>query len=331
MTGGIYIKIDEKKLTIIIAATSQFIIQLITNMTIVSLPVLSVDLNVSAETIMWVNLIYFCSLVATCIPFAKIISQYGVMKSTRISLLGLLVSVIISVCAFNTYMLLISRMIQGLTSASLSISLYMMIVEGLKDKELGSALGIVGSAGFVGVLIAPSFMGLMVYLVNWRFAFLILVPILAILLYMIWKVKEEWCSEKMPIDNIGSLLYVLTMILFTYGITVLDERLIYFAVSIVLFAVFIRWERKAENPIYNLNLLKNIKYLIGNYAAMVLSFCSTIAITALSFHLKYILDTGTYMIGLILMIAPIIMISMSNIAGMLTNRFDPRVLSGIAM
>lgn len=88
--------------------------------------------------------------------------------------------------------------------------------------------------------------------------------------------------------------------------------------------------KKGRKPIYNLNLLKNVKYLIGNYAAMVLSFCSTIAITALSFHLKYILDTGEYMIGLILMIAPIIMISMSNIAGMLTNRFDPRVLSGVA-
>ena len=330
MLGGICIKIDEKKLTVIVAAASQFIIQLIANMTIVSLPMLSTDLGFSAETIMWVNLIYFCSLVATCIPFAKIISQYGIMKSTRISLWGLLISVIISVCAFNSYMLLISRLIQGLTSASLSISLYMMIVEDLKEKELGSALGVVGSAGFVGVLIAPSFMGLMVYLINWRFAFLILVPILCILLYLIHNVKKEWQTEKVRIDNMGSLFYVVTMILFTYGITVLDERFIYFIASLILFAVFIRWEKKAENPIYNLGLLKNIKYLIGNYAAMVLSFCSTIAITALSFHLKYILNTDEYMIGLILMVAPIIMISMSNIAGMLTNRFDPRTLSGIA-
>lgn len=330
MWGGIFIKIDEKKLIIIIAATSQLIIQLIANMTIVSLPSVSGDLNFAAEIIMWVNLVYFCSLVATCIPFARIISQYGVMKSTKISLLGLLISVIISVCAINSYMLLFSRFIQGLTSASLSISLYVMIVEELKEKELGSALGVVGSAGFIGVLAAPSFMGFMIYLLSWRFAFLILVPILCILLYMVINIKKECCSEKKPIDNIGSLLYVVTMVLFTYGITVLDERLLYFIISLIMFVIFLKWERKAENPIYNLNLLKNIKYLIGNYAAMVLSFCSTIAITTLSFHLKYVLNTEEYMVGLILMIAPIIMITFSNIAGWLTNKFDPRTLSGVA-
>lgn len=90
-------------------------------------------------------------------------------------------------------------------------------------------------------------------------------------------------------------------------------------------------KKKHPNPIYNLKLLRNIKYVIGNYAAMVTYFTTTIAITALTFHLQYILDFEEYIIGLILIISPIIMIGISGLAGRLSNKIDPRIISGIAM
>ena len=126
--------------------------------------------------------------------------------------------------------------------------------------------------------------------------------------------------------------YVLAMALFTYGVTVLDEfGSVPVIISFILFLLFIRYERKHSNPIYNLKLLRNIKYVIGNYAAMVTYFTTTIAITALTFHLLYILDFKEYIIGLILIISPIIMIGMSGLAGKLSNKIDPRIISGIAM
>ena len=177
---------NKKTLIIIIAALSQLTQQLIANMTVVALPDIIIDLNFHAGNILWVNLIYLVALVASCIPFAKIIAQFGVKRCVKISLIGLLVSVVLSVFAVDQYMLLISRLIQGLTSASLSISIYIMIVEELPEKDVGSALGIVGSSGYVGMLIAPSFMGAVTYMANWRFAFLILIPILAVQMIMIF-------------------------------------------------------------------------------------------------------------------------------------------------
>lgn len=103
--------------------------QLIANMTVVALPKISSNLNFSAETLLWVNLIYLMSFVAFSLPFAKIISQYGVKKCTKLSLYLLLISIILSVLSMNDIMFLISRLIQGFTSASLAISLYVMIVE----------------------------------------------------------------------------------------------------------------------------------------------------------------------------------------------------------
>ena len=158
-------------------------------MTVVALPEISSKLNFSAEILLWVNLIYLMSFVAFSLPFAKIISQYGVKKCTKASLFLLFVSIIISVFSMNATMFLLSRLIQGFTSASLAVSLYVMAVEEFEESEIGSALGIISSAGYVGMLIAPSFMGLVVYLSDWRLAFLILIPIIAVLLILLNKVN----------------------------------------------------------------------------------------------------------------------------------------------
>ena len=138
-------------------------------------------------------------------------------------MVGLLISVILSVIAFDQKIFLMSRLIQGFTSAILSTSIYMMIVNEFDGVQVGSALGIVGSAGYVGMLFAPSFMGFMMYLLDWKSAFLILVPIVIFEIFILRRIKTDWFGEKRPIDNNGSILYVVSMILFTYGIATLDD------------------------------------------------------------------------------------------------------------
>lgn len=272
------------------------------------------------------------SFVAFSLPFSKIISQYGVKKSTQISLILLLISIFITIFSTNDLMFLLSRLIQGFTSASLAVSLYVIVMEEFEDSQIGAALGIVSSAGYVGMLIAPSFMGLAVYLFDWKMAFLILIPIIAVLLILLNKVDFEWHTEKRPVDNKGSLIYIIIMVLFTYGMTILDDiGIVFLIISLILFVIFIKLERTASEPIFNFKLVRNVKYVIGNYAAMATYFTTTIAITSLSLHLQYVLNTEEFIVSLILLIAPIIMIGMSGLSGQLSNRIDPRLISGVAM
>lgn len=305
---------------------------MISNMTVIALPDISLELYFSADVILWINLIYLMTFVALSLPFAKIISQYGVKKCTKTSLLLLFVSLLISIFAISDHMFLLSRMLQGISAAALAISIYVMIVEEFEEQELGTALGVVASSGYIGMLIAPAFMGFMIYFASWRFAFLILIPIIIISLILLNRIEAEWASEKKPIDNIGSLIYVIMMVLFAYGLTVLDEYGIVFIIgSLILMVALFKVIKTAKEPMINLNLLKNKPYVIGNYAAMATYFTITVAITALSFHLQYIMDFEEYIVSLILIIAPIIMIGMSNISGKLSNKYDPRLISAVAM
>ncbi|MBR0372268.1 MAG: MFS transporter [Methanobrevibacter sp.] len=276
--------------------------------------------------------IYICSLVAFCIPGAKVISQYGVKKCTLYCFILLFISVLISIFAVNPYLFLLSRGIQGLSCALLSVSIYMLIVNDLEDDEVGPALGIVGSSGYIGMLIAHSFMGFTMFFTSWRTAFLIFIPIILILFFILRGVKKEWTTEKQKIDNLGSLIYVVTMGLLAYGITILDEwGIVLVIASIFLLILFVKVEKRAKHPIYNLKLLKDVRYVIGNYAAMAAYFTTTIAFNAITFYLLYIEDYSEYFIGLILLIAPIIMVGLSGFSGRLTKRVDPRIISGVAM
>lgn len=149
-------------------------------------------------------------------------------------------------------------------------------------------------------------------------------------IFILRRIKTDWFGEKRPIDNNGSILYVVSMILFTYGIATLDDYgLIYLLLSLIMIFAFVTVEKRAENPIYDLKLLKDIKYVIGNYAAFATYFTTTVAITALSFHLQIIMDLEEYIAGLVLIIAPILMIGVSGLAGRLSGKYDSRVISGI--
>ena len=330
--GDIIFKLSQKKATLIVVAVSQLIIQLIANMTVIALPDIANELNFSAEAILWVNIIYLMSFVAFSLPFAKIVSQYGVKKSTKVSLLLLFFSILISVFSINDIMFLLSRLMQGFSAAVLAISLYVIVVEEFEDSELGSALGLVSSAGYIGLLIAPVFMGLAIVALDWKWAFLMVLPIIAVLLVILNGIDYEWASEKKHIDYKGSLIYIVIMCLFTYGMTILDEfGIIFVVISFILFIILVKIEINVPEPIFNFKLLKDARYVIGNYAAMITYFTTTISIVVLSLHLQYILDIEAIFVSFILLIAPIIMVGASTFSGRLSNRIDSRLISGVAM
>ena len=330
--GDIIFKLSQKKATLIVVAVSQLIIQLIANMTVIALPDIANELNFSAEAILWVNIIYLMSFVAFSLPFAKVVSQYGVKKSTKVSLLLLFFSILISVFSINDIMFLLSRLMQGFSAAVLAISLYVIVVEEFEDSELGSALGLVSSAGYIGLLIAPVFMGLAIVALDWKWAFLMVLPIIAILLVILNGIDYEWTSEKKHIDYKGSLIHIVVMCLFTYGMTLLDEfGIIFVVISFILFIILVKVEKNVPEPIFNFKLLKDARYMIGNYAAMITYFTTTISIVVLSLHLQYILNIEAIFVSFILLIAPIIMVGASTFSGRLSNRIDSRLISGVAM
>lgn len=327
--------IDWKSQTFIVvllAALNQLSTSIVTNVVTVVLPEISMDLNINVSTLNWITIIFFMASISISIPLSKIISQYGVKKYTKIAIVSLIVGLLISAFAIHTNMFLLSRIIQGASCAVLYFSVYMMIVLEMPEEKTGRVLGIVGSSGYVGMTIAPSIAGFISYYTSWRVAFLIVVPLLIFQLFLAHYITDEWTTEKRPIDNVGSLLYVLIIVFLVYGLsTIVTKGFTYLIIFAVILIIYILYERKREFPIYNLRLLRSFKYVVGNYSSMVGYFVTFIAAYVLSMHLQIVMGVDSRTTGMLLLITPILMVIVSPYAGRLSDGHDPRVISSIAM
>lgn len=317
---------------LVIASLTQFTTSFIGSMIPVAIPLISGELNLSIEFANWITISYMIALIAVSIPLSHVISQYGVKKFTIYGVTILIIGLIMSAISFNIYFLLFSRILQGVSVAILLISIYLLVVNQIPENHLGGALGIVGSCGYIGMTSAPTISGFIVYYLSWRILFILMVLIFAIELILLFRVDREYNSERKPINIKSSFLYIVIMTLVMLGLNKITTWGIYpFAIGLILLIINLKYEYKSPNPIFNLNLFRNIKYVIGNYAGFVTYFITFIATYILNFHLQYVLGYDSRIAGMILLITPIVMVLISAPSGKLADKYDNRILAGIAM
>ena len=321
---------DQKVL--IIAALIQLTTSFIGSMIPVALPLISNELNLTIESANLISIFYMIALIAVSIPLSKVISQYGVKKCTMYALIVSSIGLLMSALSIDIYFLLLSRVIQGISVAVLLISIYMLVVNQISEENVGSALGIVGSCGYIGMTSAPTISGFIVYYLSWRLMFIIIFLVFVIETILLSRLDSEWMDEKKPMDIMGSALYITVMVLFILGLNYITTWGIYpLIASIILFIVYMRHEKKTTYPIYDLKLLKDLKYVIGNYAAFIAYFITFIATYILNFHLQYVMGFDSRITGVILLTTPLVMVLISPVAGKLSDRLDARILAGAAM
>lgn len=322
----------DKKLIIIVAALTQFTATFAGTMVSIALPDIYNEFNISMHLLNWITIAFLTVFMAVTIPLGKIISNYGLKRVTVINNVLFIVGLLISICSTDVYMLIFSRIVQAVAVAGLSISVFMMVTHEIPKKEVGQALGLVGSAGYIGLTSAPSVTGFIVHYLSWRHIFIFTIMLTFIQLILLLRVKKEWKSEKQSVDVVGTILYMASMVLFTYGLTMITENGIYTIIlSLILFAILMRLDKSKENPVINVKLLKNIEYFTGVYAAMTTYFITFIATYILNLYLQMQLNFEPHTAGLILVITPAVMVFVSPLSGRLSIKYDARSLSAIAL
>ena len=326
-------KIIEDKWVTIIGCLLLFSVQFIANMVIVALPSMSSNLHLDFEMENAINLVFLITSVSLMVPLGTYVSKYGIGRYLKISLLLMIFALLLSAFAADINMLMFSRFLQGIATAVINSSMYVIVTLQLPSDKLGSALGIMGSCGYVGLCLSNTVSGFIVYYFGWRTIFIVLIPVYVATLLILVKLDKEWYIDGIEIsDHIGSILYVMFMILFLYGITRLDNNnLEVIIASLVIFGIFVYFERHISNPRYDLRIFRNLKYLIGNYSAFVMYAMAFIASYILNFYLQYVLGYDSRWTGLFLLSTPVAVVFVSSFAGKLADRVDERVISSIAL
>ena len=310
----------ENKWVIVLGCLLLFCVQFIANMVTVALPTIEVDLNLNVEMLNAINLVFLITSVSLMLPLGKYVSKYGIGKYLKGSIVLMGVGLLLSACSTDINTLLISRIIQGVATAIINGAMYVIVAVQLPSDKLGYALGIMGSCGYIGLCLSNTISGMVV-------------PVYAITLGILIKLNKEWYTEDVrEIDHVGSILYALFMGLFLYGIVKLDNNNIFVLIlSAIILIVFLRYEKSKKPPVYDLGLLKNFQYVLGNYSAFVMYFMTFIASYILNFYLQNALGYDSRFAGLFLLATPIAVVLVSSFAGKLSDKRDERTISSIAL
>ena len=223
----------------------------------------------------------------------------------------------------------------GISIAFLNVTSMAMVVSAFEPQERGKAIGINITGVYLGLSLSPVIAGILDFQLGWRSIVLFSIPFMLIVMaILLLKVKDEWITfEGLPLDIKGSIIFVIGIVSFIYGFTRLNESIgvILTIFGIAVLALFAYVEMRTDYPVFDVKFFKNSKFLSSNFAALC-AYLATFAVTTiLNYHLQYVKGYDSQLSGIILIVAPVFQVILAPLAGGLSDKINPQILSAIGM
>lgn len=238
----------------------------------ISFPTLMKEFNVTTSTVQWMTTIYLL-VVAIIVPLSSFLKKNFSTKTLFIfANLFFIAGVLVDAIAPIFPILLLGRVIQGLGTGIALPLMFNIILENVPDSKIGLMMGIGTLITAVAPAIGPTFGGLVVSSLGWRYIFLILLPILIISFFLgIKNIQQKSQIQKSKFDFVSLILLILTFGGLIFGFSNMSNfntlTLIAFVIGILGLLGFVFRSNKLAEPIINLRVLKN-----HTFSAHVLSF-----------------------------------------------------------
>lgn len=299
----------------------------------VALPAIRDDLGASFSEMQWVIDAYALTLAATLLSAGALADRIG---RRAVFIWGLaLFTACSALCAVATFpvFLDLSRAAQGVGAAAMFASSLALLANEFQDKERGFALGVWGGVTGAALAIGPLVGGVLTDEMDWRWIFLVNLPIGGLLIWLTARSLPESREEQPhPLDLAGMVTFGAACFLATYGLIRGNEdgwgsfpimgSLIGAA---ALLAAFVAVERRTAAPMLPLALFR-IPAFTGT---AVVAFAQSVALYPLLLFVAIYLQVGLGLTptetGLRILPLTLVLVVVAPISGRLTNRLPLRV------
>lgn len=304
----------------------------------VALPAIQNELQMDAVQLSWISTAYLLAVAVGLLPSGKIADIHGRKKVFGAGLAVYTVGAVAAVFAESGAMLIFCRVLQGL-GAAMFVSTGMAIITSIfPPSRRGKVIGIYVAAVYVGLSVGPFAGGYITHYLGWRMIFLLMLPMGALSIWLTLKyLVGEWYGDRdQQLDIAGCLLYGFSIMGLVYGATRLPSALgIVLICSGCIGSVFFIWHQgRSKHPVFEVELFAvNKVFAYSSYAAL-LNYSATFGVTFLvSLYLQFIKGLSPQVAGSVLMAQPVVMATLSPLAGRLSDRIEPRLLatSGMAI
>jgi len=321
------------RLVLIVAILASIIAFLDGSIVNVALPAIQHSLGGGLSTQQWVVDAYLITLGAFMLVAGSLSDIIGRKRVMMIGLIGFGVTSLLCAAATTKELLIIGRLLQGVTGALLVPSSLALIMSRVPKDRQHAAIGAWTSWTGIAMLIGPFVGGILVDLGSWRYIFLLNVLPIAVTVYLLAKLQDERdMSTRVKIDWYGAILGALSLGGIVYALIEQPHfgwthPLIYgtMGVGIVSLALFIWREKVAAQPMMPLGLFRSRNFTAGNIAT--LSIYAGLSLVAFLITI-FVQQVGHYTAtaaGLTMVPMSILMFFLASRFGKLSGEYGPRI------
>jgi EmrB/QacA subfamily drug resistance transporter len=332
---------DRRKwLALALLSAVQFMVVLDIAIVNVALPSIKVDLGFSQENLQWV-------ISAYALVFGGFLLLGGraadLLGRRRVFLVGVVVFTVASLLAglaWSETSLIAARAIQGLGAAIISpAALSILSTTFTEGRERNIALGVWGAVGGFGAAAGVLLGGILTEALSWSWIFFVNVPVGVAAFFLAPRLLNESRDATVKTFDIpgavlvtaglSSLVYAITQT-GTYGWT--SGRTVgVFAVSILLLAGFVLWERRHAEPLMRFGILRTKTVAGANAGGFILGTATFSMFLMLTLYMQQVLGYSPMKTGVAYLAVAGTAILWSGVAAQLVTKIGvkPVLVAGM--
>ena len=238
------------------------------------LPSIEQSFTLTSRESSWIFTLFVISFMIGSPVMAKFSDFYGRKKIFIMDVILFGIGSCLIAFSFNIESIFLGRIVQGFGCGGIFPVAGAFIGDAFPLNERGKALGIIGSVFGISAIGGP-LVGAVLIPFGWNWCFTINIPIsIFIVAFALYILPDAENQRKLKIDYLGIAVLSLLAILLSYGLNQIDSSSFISSLTslnvapfliafVVLIPVFLKVEKKAEESIVPIHMLKNKEITIA--------------------------------------------------------------------
>lgn len=252
-----------------IALLSYFLILMDNSIVFTSSREIGADLGLDAVGMAWISNAYTLTFGGFLLLSGRLSDLLGRKQIFQIGMAIFGIASLVVGIAADATMMIIGRAVQGIGSSIVAPATLAMMMDAYEGEQRSKAISYYGATAGIGSIIGLLIGGALTSYISWRAGFLIKMPLIILIMWLAYRYIPKGKVEKATIDYVGSILSVIGLSSFIYGLTSKDYGVIFVIAGLILLVIFYFYEKRFSVPVMPLELYKN-KVRFGAYLVRLL-------------------------------------------------------------
>lgn len=307
------------------------------SMTNLALPYIAHDLQITAESSIWIVNATQIALIISLLPVAALADIVGYRHVYRFGLVLFSVASVGCALAPSLPWLLLGRVFQGLGAAAI-MSVQPALVRAIYPRaQLGRGLGFNTTVVATSLAAGPSIGAALLAITSWPILFAVYAPLGIISFVLSERYLPHTTHTHRPFDFLSAALSGATFGLLIFGIDgvahghnrllVLSE----FVLAITLGTLFVQRQKSLADPMMPIDVFKRPIFSLSISASTCTFAAQGLAFVSLPFFFHTVLGRDATNTGILLTAWPLALACVAPIAGRLADRHHPGVLGAVGL